>query len=165
MGDKEANTAFIKEFVSQLFENQYFGIIFDYCNSKSNKNDKIIEFMENYGLLLLETYFKKEVIENDKYLDLDEVKKSLNYKDLRSVAQWCKKNGVLIIEQGKRHLVSKIEFLTSFHKPLMEHLKTSFTGEKSKLSTVGASKKTISTKPYKPKSETEKSFLSTLKNL
>lgn len=165
MGDRKANTAFIKEFVRQLFENQYFGIIFDYCSSKSNKNDKIIELMENYGLLLLETYFKKEVVENDKYLDLDEVKKSLNYKDLRSVAQWCNKNGVFIIEQGKRHLVSKVEFLASFHKPLMEHLKNNFTGEKSKFSPAAASKKTISTKPYEPKSETEKSFLATLKNL
>lgn len=164
MAERAANIAFIKEFVSQLVEYQYFGIIFDSCNYKSNKNDKILEFMEQYGILLLETYIKRTEAENEKYLDIEEVKKSLNYKDLRSVAQWCKKNGVLIIEQGKRHLVSKVEFFTSFHKPLIEHLKR-IANVKPKHSCANTSEKTSTSKMYKPKSETEKSFLSTLKNL
>ncbi|MBI3133625.1 MAG: hypothetical protein HYZ14_03020 [Bacteroidetes bacterium] len=164
MSGREVNTAFIKKFVRQVIENEDFGIIFDCCNFKSNKNNKIIEFMEQFGILLLESYIKKTETVNEKYLDIEEVKKSLNYKDLRSVAQWCKKHGVFILEQGKRHLVSKLEFLASFHKPLMEHLKSIAT-VKPKLTTAEASEKTLTSKIYTPKSETGKSFLSTLKKL
>jgi hypothetical protein len=56
-------------------------------------------------------------------MEIFKIKKLLNYKDLRSVIHWCTKNDVFIIHQGNKQFVNKWEFILSFYKPFIKHLK------------------------------------------
>jgi|GEM_PF-1274975 len=106
------------------------------------------------------------------------IKNILNYKDLRSVIHWCTKNDVFIIHQGNKQFVNKWEFILSFYKPFIKHLKRKhdnwkevflnyLSGELGSL--LGASKEgsqlDIVSKSYKPKSKGEVSFLDKMKKL
>ena len=51
------------------------------------------------------------------------LKNILNYKDLHSVVNWCTKNDVFIIQQGNKQFVNQWEFILSFYKPFIKHLK------------------------------------------
>ncbi len=110
-------------------------------------------------------------------MDLAEVRALLNYKDLRSVQKWCAKQGIMILKVGGAMKVAKLEFLLSFYKPFIQHLKSSFPKKWKELflaylngdvkSVLDLSEKGHSTTPfnYKPKHESEKVFLNLLKDL
>lgn len=57
------------------------------------------------------------------HLLLSTIKDVLGYKDMRSAVDWCHKNGVYIIQQGNRQCVNTSEFILSFYKPFINHLK------------------------------------------
>ncbi len=42
---------------------------------------------------------------------------------MRSVILWCKSNSVFILHQGNAQLVNSSEFILSFYKPFINHLK------------------------------------------
>ena len=94
---------------------------------------------------------------------------------MRSVVEWCEKNGVFIMHQGNRQLVNNCEFLLSFYKPYMNHLKNKhenwkelfinyLNGNLVEILSCSTSKLPLS-KPYKANSINEKSFLQKLKDL
>lgn len=56
-------------------------------------------------------------------MEILKLKNILNYKDLRSVINWCTKNDVFIIQQGNKQFVNQWEFILSFYKPFIKHLK------------------------------------------
>lgn len=109
------------------------------------------------------------------YLSLLKIKDILGYKDLRSAIQWCKQNKVCIFHQGNRKLVNTGEFIVSFYRPFIEHLKSKHTNWKQVFigyingnlnealnSSDGTTEKR---QPYKPTSESEIAFLGKLKQL
>lgn len=57
------------------------------------------------------------------YLTIEHLRLLLGYDDIRSVKLWCEKNGVFILKQGKARLVNGAEFMLTFYKPFIEHLK------------------------------------------
>lgn len=57
------------------------------------------------------------------YLTIEHLRILLGYDDLRSVKLWCEKNGVFILKQGNATLVNGAEFMLSFYRPFIEHLK------------------------------------------
>lgn len=63
-------------------------------------------------------------IYNEPYVILSKLKGMLGYKDMRSVIEWCEKNGVYVMQQGNQKLVNSTEFLLSFYKPFIQHLKS-----------------------------------------
>lgn len=106
-------------------------------------------------------------------LSIQIVMEKLGYSDIRSAINWCKKNGVIVFTQGKKHLVNKTQFLISFYKPLINKLKEqhpekwgmlfkSFISEdfEKVIEILNPKKFKASSKRYTPKSETSKSFLS-----
>ena len=105
------------------------------------------------------------------------LKNILNYKDLRSVIQWCTKNEVFIIRQGNKQFVNRWEFILSFYKPFIEHLKRKhenwkemflnyLNGEMGKLMTTQSEGNQVTlSSHYKPKTKKESSFLSKIKKI
>lgn len=165
----------VHEFVKKYLDEGQREIIVNYCNSKSISSAEMLNFIETIAKSFLDSYISNTNEVNESYMDIEKAMETLNYRDFRSVARWCKKNGVFIIEQGKRHLISKAEFLSSFHKPFMEHLRRThknwkeifdgfIRGQISHLLSEIPDSKTM-TRSYKPTSAEEKSFLSNLKNL
>lgn len=59
----------------------------------------------------------------DSYLFIHNLKEILGYKDIRSVIEWCDKNSVYILYQGNVKVVNTCEFVLSFYKPFINHLK------------------------------------------
>ena len=116
---------------------------------------------------------------NDESMGLMEIlklKSILNYKDLRSVIHWCAKNEVFIIRQGNKQFVNRWEFILSFYKPFIEHLKRKHenwkemflnyvSGEMGKLITPSDSSPVVMSNHYKPKTKKEISFLSKIKKI
>lgn len=108
-------------------------------------------------------------------IELKEIKKVLNYQDIRSVCNWCKKNNVFVLSQGNTQVVNLIEFILAFYKPYIDHLrkteanwKTLFLKNiKANLDEILDDKDELksSQNNYKPKSNLEKSFLKKLKEL
>ena len=47
-------------------------------------------------------------------MEILKLKNILNYKDLRSVINWCAKNDVFIIQQGNKQFVNQWEFFYPF---------------------------------------------------
>ena len=114
-------------------------------------------------------------LQTEPYLSLSKLQNILGYKDMRSVFQWCKQNRVCIFHQGNRKLVNTGEFILSFYRPFIKHLKSKH--ENWKQVFIGYlngnlkdalesphDEKEIRTK-YTPKSESETIFLGKLKNL
>ena len=105
------------------------------------------------------------------------LKNILNYKDLRSVIQWCSKNEVFIIHQGNKQFVNKWEFILSFYKPFIKHLKGKHNNWKEVFlgylngdlgNLLASSKEEVqnsSSVTYKPKNKKEASFLNKIKKL
>lgn len=109
-------------------------------------------------------------------MELSIIKKLLNYGDIRSAIKWCAKNEVFIIKQGNKRYVNKGEFILSFYKPFIVHLKNKhknwreiflkyINGEWKGLLTTIENTPIQLKKNYKPKSKEGISFLNTLKNL
>ncbi len=69
-------------------------------------------------------------IREDSYIVLAKLQSILGYKDMRSVMAWCNANGVCVIVQGKQKLVNRYEFLLSFYKPFINHLRAKHTNWK-----------------------------------
>ena len=62
-------------------------------------------------------------------LNLKDLMQELNYKDLRAVRNWCKKNGILIIIAGKAEYVIEANYKQVIEKPFIEKLKSEFGAE------------------------------------
>jgi len=108
-------------------------------------------------------------------LGLDELKRMLNYKDNRSVINWCQNNSVYVISQGNNHVVNRSEFKLAFYKPLIDRLKKTkenwkelvtnyLSGQIDALLTDSGTDKPVISK-YSPKSQIEKSFLNKMKKI
>ncbi len=50
----------------------------------------------------------------------------LGYTDLRSIRKWCKKNGVLIVHQGKMEFVFEPNFREAIERPFINDLKAKY---------------------------------------
>ena len=61
-----------------------------------------------------------------KTIDITELKEKLDYLDLRAVRNWCKRNDVLIIKQGKMEFVIESNFEEVYEKPFINKLKRQF---------------------------------------
>lgn len=70
------------------------------------------------------------LISDQNHILLSGLKHILGYKDMRSVLTWCDQNGVCIIHQGNQKWVNKYEFLLSFYKPFIGHLRARHTNWK-----------------------------------
>jgi hypothetical protein len=60
----------------------------------------------------------------DPNIHLTKLKDILGYRDMRSVIEWCEKNGVYILRQGNKQVVNTAEFILSYYKPFINHLQT-----------------------------------------
>ena len=151
-----------------------FKNIINDCNFNLAHYLQIIDKIRVYNDLNLESYkFKAGNLLNN-LVRVSEIKKMLNYKDLRSVVNWCRKNSVFVIEQGNSMFVCKSEFLIAFQKPFIEHLKRTYENWKERFENymdsnyqnlLGAKKEVIKSTSYTPTSKIEKSFLNKMKNL
>ncbi len=61
-----------------------------------------------------------------KKIAINELKATLNYKDLRAVRKWCIENDVLIIKHGKNEFVFETAFIEVFERPFINKLKRKF---------------------------------------
>lgn len=109
-------------------------------------------------------------------MEVIQIKSILNYKDLRSVLQWCRKNNVFVFHQGNKQFVNRWEFTLSFYKPFIIHLKKKhnnwkdmflhyISGNLGVLLGKDEKEKLHSSKSYKPKNAKESSFLNKMKKL
>jgi len=108
-------------------------------------------------------------------MEIIKLKNILNYKDLRSVINWCSKNDVFVFQQGNTQFVNQWEFILSFYKPFITHLKRKhenwkemflnyLSGELGIL--LGTSKEEVTTRSnYKAKTKSQISFLDKMKNI
>lgn len=112
----------------------------------------------------------------DTIVDLHVIKSVLNYRDIRSVLNWCLVNNVFVLNQGKAQVVNLIEFILAFYKPYLDHLKrtkkenwkTVFLNYVSaNVSGILSEKREQQQKKnqYKPKTNVETSFLKKMKDL
>jgi hypothetical protein len=156
-----------EDYNEQEFSNESFGL----TNNRLAKKSKKI--------------FKQEPSDyisqcSDKSMGLMEIfklKNILNYKDLRSVIHWCCKNEVFIIRQGNKQFVNRWEFILSFYKPFIEHLKRKhenwkemflnyLNGEIGKLMTTQSEDNPVTiSSNYKPKTKKVTSFLNKIKKI
>lgn len=150
------------------------------ANSRSEANPS-----KEYKLLVMifqkflqknkSSYLENTDLNNKEFMELNQVKHALKYRDFRSVIQWCQENNVFINHQGNRKLVNRVEFLLSFHKPFLNHLKRIHTDWKERfiaflngdLKTLIQTEKELKQREsnYKPKQRAEVSFLNNIKNL
>jgi hypothetical protein len=131
--------------------------------------EKSNEFFSNLGLPTEQLFVG--------LVELLKVKALLNYKDLRSVIQWCTKNKVFIIRQGNKKYVNKWEFIISFHKQFIKHLKEKHKNWKEIfIAYIKGDLRELVSSPeeklergtangYKPKTDIEISFMSKIKKL
>jgi len=108
-------------------------------------------------------------------MEIIKLKNILNYKDLRSVINWCTKNDVFVFQQGNTQFVNQWEFILSFYKPFITHLKRKhenwkemflnyLSGELGVL--LGTSKEEVTVRTnYKAKTKSQISFRDKLKNI
>jgi len=111
-------------------------------------------------------------------MEILKLKNMLNYRDLRSVISWCAKNDVFIIQQGNKQFVNQWEFILSFYKPFIKHLKKKHKNWKEMF--LGYVKGSLGnlledlkeeiqpdtvSKPYKAKNKSEASFLNKIKKI
>lgn len=149
------------------------------CFSSLEKYLQIFNKIKDYLDLFFESYIFEDNIVVNEFLTLNEVKKMLNYHDTRSARNWCMSNDVFVIQQGNSKLVSRVQFLLAFQKPFIEHIKRTHSDWKQRLSDYmntnfkglldsqdcGLKEQIQQTSNYKPKSESEKSFLKNMKEL
>jgi len=165
----------LHEIISNQLPKERISDLVNYCTSNGANYSQMLNYIETIVKSLLDSYISTINQIPESYMEIEKAKQTLNYRDIRSVIQWCKKNGVFVFEQGKRLLVSKSEFLTSFHKPFVEHLKRShenwqemfegfIRGEISNSLIIQQEQKVIA-HSYSPKSDVEKSFLKKIKEI
>lgn len=61
-----------------------------------------------------------------KTIAIEKLNDYLNYSDLRAVRNWCSKNDVLIIRQGKCEFVIESNFKEAYELPFISKLKKKF---------------------------------------
>ncbi len=110
-------------------------------------------------------------------LNLDELKKNLGYKDVRSLLNWCEKNSVFVLTHGKTKWVNKVEFLIAFFKPWILELKRRFPEKWSEVFTAHYQgniessfnlvnkDKILAHSKYQASSDFEREFLTKVQNL
>ncbi len=110
-------------------------------------------------------------------LELVKIKKVLNYKDLRSVVDWCGKNNVFILRHGNNQFVNQWEFILSFYDPFIKHLKAKHQNWKELFSiylngdleqllvNVDEKFSSVSSTKFKVKTGVETSFLNKIKKI
>jgi len=64
-----------------------------------------------------------------KMIPLPDILDFLSYTDLRAARNWCRKNNVLVLKQGKNEFVFEIEFKEKFERPFINKLKKEFGDE------------------------------------
>jgi len=168
-------TEYIKSALKKELDFDVLNGIIDSSNFKAAQYLSIISLIENFVLGIFDTYSKKTNQNKESELELNEIKRMLNYKDLRSVNSWCKKNDVFVINQGNSQFVNKHEFILAFYKPFIAKLKTNhenwkdvfmdyLKGNLANLLPGYRIQKKIADK-YKPNTTIEKSFLNKIKKL
>lgn len=168
------------DFIKNIFCFSDFQNIEYYCNSKMAQYLEIVNKIRICFDLFCESYIFEQERDFKGLLQIEEVKKILNYKDLRSTINWCVQHHVFVIQQGNSKSVCKSEFLLAFQKPYIEHLKSRFENWQEKftdymesnyprlLETNNAASKLKNqnlSSNYKPQSEIEKLFLKNMKDL
>lgn len=59
-------------------------------------------------------------------ITLPDLQDFLGYSDLRAIRNWCHKNNVLVIKQGKNEFVFETDFKEKFERPFINKLKKEF---------------------------------------
>ncbi|GAB5417623.1 MAG: hypothetical protein Crog4KO_26080 [Crocinitomicaceae bacterium] len=161
-------------FDQELLSFDEYSQILDGCNSKMAQYLCLISKTSKKFNLFFESYIFESVKTKIGVLGIDEVKKMLNYKDLRSAMNWCNLNDVIVIRQGNNQVVSKSQFLLAFYKPLISQLKMKSKDWKEKFTallngdfSVLIKDETVQVKSntYKPEAGAGKDFLDQMKNL
>lgn len=168
------------DFIKNVFCFSDFQNIEYYCGSKMAQYLEIVNKLRIYFDSFYESYIFESERNFNGLLKIEEVKKMLNYKDLRSTINWCGQHHVFVIQQGNSKFVCKSEFMLAFQKPYIEHLKSRFENWQEKfadymesnyarlLEANNSSTKLMNqnfSSSYKPQSEIEKSFLKNMKEL
>ena len=112
-----------------------------------------------------------------KLIDIKVVQNILKYEDLRSTLNWCRKNGLFVLNQGRSRTVNEIEFILSFYQPYIQNLKKKHKNWREKFINYiegnfyqllsSFDEKTEKNRPsnYKPKSTSTQTFLNDMKNI
>ena len=176
MADLPSNRAeFIK---AALQEKLNFEVINEIISSDKLKSAQylcLIKLIEDFVLYIMTALSKHNFKDRATEMGLEEIRTMLNYKDLRSVKNWCDKNDVFIISQGNTQFVNKNEFVLALYKPFISKLRTKHDNWKTVfenflkgdlvnlLEDSEDQKKRIPN--YKPKTKVEKSFLKKIRTL
>lgn len=131
----------------------------------------------------IENEFEKSIngfSKNDMLMGLIElinIKYILNYEDIRSVKNWCKKHNVFIFKIGNKSYVNKFEFILSFYKKFINHLKANHKNWKALfigfvkgnlneiIDSIEDNNRIVNQNKYIPNSVRGNSFLSKMKKL
>jgi hypothetical protein len=163
-----------------LIKTEVTGDSFEQKFSNDNSlqtNNRLAKKLKKFANSETSHYISQCSDESMGLMEIFKLKNVLNYKDLRSVIHWCAKNEVFIIQQGNRQFVNRWEFILSFYKPFIEHLKRKhenwkemflnyLSGEMGKLITTQSdSSSVVMSSHYKPKTKKETSFLSKIKKI
>lgn len=147
------------------------------CNDSLPTNNRLVTNLEKFSNPESSHYISKCSGNSMGLMEILKIKNILNYKDLRSVINWCTKNDVFIIQQGNKQFVNQWEFILSFYKPFIQHLKRKhknwkdmflnyLNGELGQLLADSSEKSiTIQSTNYKPKTKKQISFLDKMKNI
>jgi hypothetical protein len=138
--------------------------------NNETKNKKV-ESIEINDLL------KDKYITQFKLIDVRVIQKILKYRDLRSTLNWCRGNGLFILEQGRSKTVNEIEFILSYYEPFIQNLKRKHINWKEMflnylngdfnqlLSSSDMKPQNIGKDVYKPKSKSTQSFLNDMRDI
>ena len=136
---------------------------------------QLTNLIEDFVYTILSSFSQKQSQDQGTEIGFNKIKKMLNYKDFRSVNNWCTKNNVHIINQGNSQFVNRSEFMLAFYKPFVSLLKAKhknwkeifvnyLNGDLMKLLPDSeVAEKVIG--HYKPKTAVEKSFMKKIKEL
>jgi hypothetical protein len=140
-------------------------------------NDLLAKKLKKFSKPESSHYISQCSVKSMGLMEILKLKSILNYKDLRSVINWCIKNEVFIIQQGNKQFVNQWEFVLSFYKPFIKHLKIKhknwkemflnyLNGELGQLLASPIKKEQIiGSTSYKPKTRREISFLDKIKKI
>jgi len=138
-------------------------------------NNRLVTNLKKFSNLESSHYISKYSGYSMGLMEIIKLKNILNYKDLRSVINWCTKNDVFVFQQGNTQFVNQWEFILSFYKPFITHLKRKhknwkemflnyLSGELGIL--LGTSKEEVIVQSnYKVKTKSQISFLDKMKNI
>lgn len=92
------------------------------------KTDKKLEpklSITNGNVFNDNSHFKENRLNLDK-ISLSEIADFFNLKSLRTVINWCKRKGLLILKYGKEKYVNLIDFHIVIDSPFIEALKSKY---------------------------------------